>query len=71
MNLGDTISKGSLRESLLFIDKFIHHMHDTGVSHAVMFTVVVSVSKYHFTYKSSGIKFGRYSLVKTAKKSFW
>ena len=71
MILGDTISKGSVRDMLSFIDKIIHHMHDTGVSHVVMFTVVVSVSKYHFTYKSSGIKFGRYSLVTTAKKSFW
>ena len=35
--------------------KFIYHMYNNGVSHAVMFIAVATVSKYHIIYKNSGI----------------
>ena len=53
---------------LPFIVKFIHHMLETRVSHAVMASAIEAVSKYHISYKDFGVNVSWHPLVTTIKK---
>ena len=52
--------------------KFIIDMFHIGVSHCVMPSLIVAVSKYHIPDKDSNVNVSRHLLVYTTKKmKFW